>query len=196
MRTESCLRSGAVPLLTRLLQSSGKKQLVSIYPYPESHASSVLRAPCSVPCTFSQLGPNLYCIRVAAPLTWFTVPPTVASPCSIAFSSTSFHSAPPPTYATRVAGSTLTARRYLLRSMTRPPLVEEAEEVLCPPPGESADFAVDGVTLSRSWRWDVCQSEVICQSPIRDPCGVWVAPSTASVGAESGSPSLAEARLG
>jgi hypothetical protein len=144
MRDERCLRSGASPLLTRLLQSVGTKHLVSINPFRASHACSVLRAPCSV--RFSSL------VRVSdpcrsvsipcrsAPLTWFTVPPTVANPCSIALSSTSFHSAPPPTYATRVAGSTLMARMYLLRSMTRPPLVEDAEEVLCPPPGESAHF--------------------------------------------------------
>lgn len=72
-------------------------------------------------------------------LTSLTVPPTVAKPKGQVALSTSDQSAPPPTWAILACWSTLTWLRYLERSMTSPPLVDEAPDGLCPPPERVSD---------------------------------------------------------
>jgi hypothetical protein len=88
-------------------------------------------------------------------LTSLMVPPTVAKPKGQVASSTSCHSAPPRTCAIRAPSSTVTLLQYLERSMTIPPLVDEAPEGLCPPPVNQRDLAAGrigtlGLTFDRN----------------------------------------------
>jgi len=67
-------------------------------------------------------------------LTSLTVPPTVARPRGQEAASTSDHKAPPCTLAILASWSTVTLLRYLDKSMTNPPSLDEAPDGLWPPP--------------------------------------------------------------